>query len=134
MIEMEFYELRLDETGADQLIILKEKYGNRLMPILIGYYEAQSIHLALNDIHIQRPLTHDLAVNIVTCLGAQMKEVVINDLRDSTFYARIYFTTSNGPADVDSRPSDAIALAVRTNTPIYVEPEVLEQVAKEKES
>ncbi len=131
MIEMEFFELRLDETGADQIIILKEKSGDRMMPILIGYYEAQSIHLALNEIKILRPLTHDLTMKIIQSLGAKMEKVVINDLRDSTFYARIHFTTSNGPVDVDSRPSDAIALAVRTQTPIYVAKEVLEQVGKE---
>jgi len=131
MIEMEFYELRLDETGADQIIIIKEKLGHRMMPIVIGYYEAQSIHLALNDIHIQRPLTHDLSVNIVEALGARMERVVVNDLRDSTFYARIYFSTNGGNVDVDSRPSDAIALAIRTNTPIFVAKEVLDQVAKE---
>jgi hypothetical protein len=131
MIEMEFYELRLDESGADQIIILKEKAGNRLMPILIGYYEAQSIHLALNDIQIQRPLTHDLSVNIVSALNAEIERIAITDLRDSTFFARIYFTTSNGPVDVDSRPSDAIALAVRTEARIFVAQEVLEQVAHE---
>jgi len=131
MIEMEFFELRLDETGADQIIILREKDGKRMMPILIGYYEAQSIHLALNEIHIQRPLTHDLVVRIIESLGAKMDRVVVNDLKESTFYARIHFTTPQGNVDVDSRPSDAIALAVRTNTPIFVAREVLEQVAKE---
>lgn len=130
MIEMDFYELRLDETGADQIVILKEKEGGRLMPILIGYYEAQSIHLSLNDIKIQRPLTHDLMVGIIQALDCQMERVVVCDLKDSTFYARIYFSTKNGPVDVDSRPSDAIALAVRTNTPIFVEEDVLDQVAK----
>ncbi|MBZ0258912.1 bifunctional nuclease family protein [bacterium] len=131
MIEMDFYELRLDESGADQIIILKERNGTRMMPILIGYYEAQSIHLALNDIHIQRPLTHDLASNIITTLGAKMDRIIITDLRDSTFYARIFFETNNGEVDVDSRPSDAIALAVRTKTPIFVSKDVLEQVARE---
>lgn len=131
MIEMDFYELRLDESGADQIIILKERNGTRMMPILIGYYEAQSIHLALNDIHIQRPLTHDLASNIITTLGAKMDRIIITDLRDSTFYARIFFNTNNGEVDVDSRPSDAIALAVRTKTPIFVSKDVLEQVARE---
>ncbi len=132
MIEMEFFELRLDETGSDQIVILKEKAGNRLMPILIGYYEAQSIHLSLNDIKIQRPLTHDLTVRIIEALGAKMERIVVNDLRESTFYARIHFTTPQGPIDVDSRPSDALALAVRTGTSIFVEPDVLEQVAREQ--
>lgn len=131
MIEMDFYELRLDETGADQIVILKEKNGNRLMPILIGYYEAQSIHLALNNIQIQRPLTHDLIVNLIRALTSGIERIVINDLKESTFYARILFSTESGPVEVDSRPSDAIAIAVRTKTPIFVEPEVLEQVGKE---
>ncbi len=131
MIEMEFCELRLDETGADQIVILKEKDGARMMPIMIGYYEAHSIHLALNEIKIQRPLTHDLTTQIIQSLGAKMERVVINDLRDSTFFARIYFETDSGIVDVDSRPSDAIALAVRNGASIYVEPEVLEQVARE---
>lgn len=130
MIEMDFFELRLDESGADQIIILREKHGDRMMPILIGYYEAQSIHLALNEIQIQRPLTHDLVVHIINSLGATMSQVVINDLRESTFYARIHFDSPNGPVDVDSRPSDAVALAVRNNTPIFVAPHVLDQVAK----
>ena len=130
-IEMDFYELRLDETGADQIVILKEKYGNRLMPILIGYYEAQSIHLALNNIRIQRPLTHDLMISIIESLNKKMERVVINDLQESTFYARIYFSSDGELVDVDSRPSDAIALAVRTNVPIFVSRQVLEQVAKE---
>jgi uncharacterized protein len=132
MIEMDFYELRLDETGADQIIILKEKNGERMMPILIGYYEAQSIHLALNDIHIQRPLTHDLSVNIIEALKAKVERVVVSDLRDSTFYARIHFSTSHGSIDVDSRPSDAIAIAVRINAPIFVAKDLLEQISKNK--
>lgn len=131
MIAMDFYELRLDESGTDQIIILKEKNGTRVMPILIGYYEAQSIHLALNDIHIQRPLTHDLCTNIIEALHAKIDRIVITDLRESTFYARIIFETPSGPVDVDSRPSDAIALAVRSEANIFVSREVLEQVSRE---
>ncbi|HQL62238.1 MAG TPA: bifunctional nuclease family protein [bacterium] len=130
MIEMTFFELRLDETGADQIIILKEKDGDRLMPILIGYYEAQSIHLAINDVQVQRPLTHDLIVNIIDALNARIIRILINQLLESTFYARIFFETPTGPVDVDSRPSDAIAIALRTNVPIFVAEEVLEQVAR----
>ena len=130
MIEMTLFELRLDETGADQIIILKEKEGERLMPILIGYYEAQSIHLVINDVQVQRPLTHDLIVNIIGGLNARITRIVINQLLESTFYARIYFQTANGPVDIDSRPSDAIAIALRANVPIFVAEEVLEQVAR----
>lgn len=130
LIEMTFFELRLDETGADQIIILKEKEGQRLMPILIGYYEAQSIHLVINDVQVQRPLTHDLAVNLIRALNARIVRIVINQLLESTFYARIYFQTPTGPVDVDSRPSDAIAIALRAHAPIFVAEEVLEQVAR----
>ena len=130
MIEMTFFELRLDETGADQIIILKEKSGERLMPILIGYYEAQSIHLVINDVQVQRPLTHDLTVNVINALSARIVRIVINQLLESTFYARIHFQTPNGPVDVDSRPSDAIAIALRAGVPIFVAEEVLEQVAR----
>ncbi|MDX9754530.1 MAG: bifunctional nuclease family protein [bacterium] len=129
-IEMEFYELRLDETGTDQIVILKEKGGPRLMPILIGFYEAQAIHLSLNNVVVERPLTHDLAVGIIQALESPMERVVITELKNSTFYARIYLRSAGGVVDVDSRPSDALALAVRTNTPIFVEEEVLDQVAK----
>jgi hypothetical protein len=130
MIEMTFFELRLDETGADQIIILKEKKGERLMPILIGYYEAQSIHLVINDVQVQRPLTHDLTVNVINALNARITRIVINQLLESTFYARIHFQTPTGPVDVDSRPSDAIAIALRAGVPIFVAEEVLEQVAR----
>ncbi len=126
LIEMTFFELRLDETGADQIIILKEKDGERLMPILIGYYEAQSIHLVINDVQVQRPLTHDLAVNLIRALNARIVRIVITQLLESTFYARIYFQTPTGPVDVDSRPSDAIALALRARAPIFVEEAVIE--------
>ncbi|MFH1737774.1 MAG: bifunctional nuclease family protein [bacterium] len=130
MVEMSFFELRLDETGADQIIILKEKDGERLMPILIGYYEAQSIHLVINDVQVQRPLTHDLALSIIKTLNARITRIVVNQLLESTFYARIYFQTANGPVDVDSRPSDAIAIALRAGVPIFVAEEVLEQVSR----
>jgi bifunctional DNase/RNase len=131
MIEMELFELRLDESGADQIVILKEKDGSRMLPIMIGYYEAQSIHLALNDIHIQRPLTHDLLVNIIYALDADIQYVVVNELRDTTFYARIHFSVNGQDIDVDSRPSDAVAIAVRGNCNIYVEESVLDSAGKE---
>lgn len=131
MIEMELFELRLDETGADQIVILKEKDGSRVLPIMIGYYEAQSIHLALNDIQIQRPLTHDLLVNIIYALDTDIRFVVVNELRETTFYARIHFHVNGQDIDVDSRPSDAIAIAVRGNCPIYVEESVLDSAGKE---
>ncbi len=130
MVEMTFYELRFDETSDTQIIILKEKFGDRRMPILIGFNEAHSIHVAINELPIQRPLTHDLASSIVHALGATFERIVVTELLDSTFYARIHFKTANGVVDVDSRPSDAIALALRVHAPIFVNEEVLDQVAR----
>lgn len=130
MVEMEFLELRFDETSDTQIIILKEKLGDRRMPILIGFNEAHSIHIAINELPIQRPMTHDLTTGIVQAMGATFDRVVVTQLIDSTFYARIYFKTSNGDIDVDSRPSDAIALALRVKAPIFVSEEVLDQVAR----
>jgi hypothetical protein len=86
--------------------------------------------LAINDVQVQRPLTHDLIVNIIDALNARIIRILINQLLESTFYARIFFETPTGPVDVDSRPSDAIAIALRTNVPIFVAEEVLEQVAR----
>ncbi len=130
MVEMDFFELRFDETSDTQVIILKEKKGERRMPILIGFNEAHSIHVAINELPVQRPMTHDLASGLVHSLGASFERIVVTELLDSTFYARIYLTTSDGLVDVDSRPSDAIALALRVKAPIYVNESVLDQVAR----
>ena len=130
MVEMEFFELRFDETSDTQIIILKEKLGDRRMPILIGFNEAHSIHIAINDLPVPRPMTHDLTVGIIQSMGAKVERVVVTQLIDSTFYARIFLNSPNSVVDVDSRPSDAIALALRVKAPIFVSEEVLEQVAR----
>ncbi|HED09703.1 MAG TPA: hypothetical protein ENJ10_03360 [Caldithrix abyssi] len=118
-------------------ILLKETEGDRTLPIIIGEYEAQSIALGLENIKPPRPITHDLTTQIMAQCGIGMESVLINDLKENTFYATIRLRTENDQAlDVDSRPSDAIALAVRNQTPIYVEESVMDQasyVAEDKE-
>ncbi len=106
-------------------LILKEKDGTRSLPIIIGPFEAQSIALVLEGLTTPRPLTHDLMRNLIEKLDAQVEEVYINDLRDGTFYARIVF--EDPPIDVDARPSDAVALALRCQVPIFVNSEILDQ-------
>ena len=106
-------------------LILKEVGGNRRLPIIIGAFEAQSIALEMEGIKPPRPLTHDLMKNIIDSLGTGLSEIMINDLRDGTFYAKIALDSQ----EIDSRPSDAIALAVRYGVPIYVSDKVMEEAS-----
>lgn len=129
MVEMELYEIRIDETRQEQVIVLKELDGEKLLPILIGIFEAQAIQIKISDLKLPRPLTHDLMVSVIDTLGAVVERILINDLRENTFFARIVFQMDGETLDVDARPSDAIALAVRLDVPIFVEESVLEQVA-----
>lgn len=113
------------ESPTAYALILKEINGYRSLPIIIGAFEAQSIAFAMEKVPTPRPLTHDLMKNILELLNAVANEVFINDLRDGTFFARIIF--ENPPLDVDARPSDAIALALRLNIPIYVNSDLINQ-------
>jgi len=113
------------EGQQSYALILKEKNGPRNLPIIIGPFEAQSIALVLEGMQPPRPLTHDLIKNILTELNAKIQEVFINDLHNGTFYARIIF--EDPPLDIDARPSDAIAIALRFRVPIYANKEVLDE-------
>ena len=110
-------------SGGAYALILKEVNGLRRLPIIIGAFEAQSIALEMEGIKPPRPLTHDLLKNIMDSLGASLTDVYINELKDGTFYARLSLDTQ----EVDSRPSDAIALAVRCGVPIYVADKVMDE-------
>lgn len=110
-------------SGGAYALILKEVNGLRRLPIIIGAFEAQSIALEMEGIKPPRPLTHDLLKNVMDSLGANLNDVFINDLKDGTFYARLSLDSQ----DVDSRPSDAIALAVRYNVPIFVADKVMDE-------
>ena len=106
-------------------MILKEVSGNRRLPIIIGAFEAQSIALEMEGIKPPRPLTHDLMKNILDILGSELAEILISELRDGTFYAKLCFDSQ----EIDARPSDAIALAVRFGAPIFVADKVMDEAA-----
>lgn len=112
-------------AGGAYALLLREVYGKRRLPIIIGAFEAQAIALELEGISPPRPLTHDLLKSIVDNVGATVTEVIIDELRDNTFFAKIILDVSTLKNSVDARPSDAIALAVRTVVPIYVGEEVM---------
>jgi bifunctional DNase/RNase len=116
-------------TGGAYAILLKEINGNRRLPIIIGAFEAQAIALEIEGIKPPRPLTHDLLKQIVDNLGATITEVIIDELRENTFYAKIILEVSALTNEIDARPSDAIALAVRAQAPIYVAESVMEVAA-----
>lgn len=116
-------------TGGAYAILLREIDGNKRLPIIIGAFEAQAIALEIEGIKPPRPLTHDLLKHLTDRLGATVIEIIIDELRDNTFYAKIILEVSGFSQEIDARPSDAIALAVRTQAPIYVADSVMESAA-----
>lgn len=114
-------------SGGAYALVLGEIEGDRRLPIIIGAFEAQAIALELEKIQPPRPMTHDLLRDLYESLDAEVVEVVIDDLRDGTFFAKINYQHNNEEKQLDSRPSDAVALAVRVDAPIYVAPNVLEE-------
>jgi uncharacterized protein len=116
-------------AGGAYALLLKEVYGVRRLPIIIGSFEAQSIALEMEGIKPPRPLTHDLLKNVIENLGGTVSEIIIDELKDNTFYAKVKLEISAMTNDIDSRPSDAIALAVRTGAPLYVAEDVMKVAA-----
>jgi bifunctional DNase/RNase len=116
-------------TGGAYAILLKEMEGSRRLPIIIGAFEAQAIALEMEGIKPPRPLTHDLLKQLVENLGANVIEIVVTELKENTFYAKIVLEVSGLTNEIDARPSDAIALAVRTYSPIFVNESVMESAA-----
>jgi hypothetical protein len=127
---MELARIVISETSDQQVIVLREKDGERSFPIIIGIFEAVSIDRHLKGIEIPRPLTHDLVRNVIREMGGELERIVVNDLHDNTFYARLHVQRDGEDIEVDSRPSDAIALAVRTGCPVFVEDSVLDKVSQ----
>lgn len=125
MVEMELNKIVIDEKRHDQLIILKEKNGKRLLPIVIGFNEASAIKLKISGFKPPRPLTHDLLHDTIRNLDAVLEKVVIDKLEENTFHAKLILKQDGKTKIVDARPSDSIALAVRAGAPIFVEEEVL---------
>ena len=126
-VQVELSRIIINETSDQQIIVLKELEGERSFPIVIGIVEIFAIDRRLKGIQAPRPMTHELVDNILDELGAEIEKIVINDLRHHTFYANIFLRTDKGDTlTVDSRPSDAIALGVATDTPIFVADHVFE--------
>ena len=127
MIEMLIDSIRVSLMNYQRVVILKEKMSERYLPIWIGPAEADAIAVKLQDVNVPRPLTHDLLSLVIDNLGATVNSVIVNDLKNDTFYAKIVLNVDGGVIEVDSRPSDALALAVRVEVPIYVEDTVLDK-------
>jgi uncharacterized protein len=119
-IEVELSRIIIDEASDQQVIVLKEKKGQRSLPIVIGVVEIMAIDRRLKGKSTIRPMTHDLLGNIIDALGAKIEKVVVSDLKNHTFYATIHLSINGKTAKVDSRPSDAIAIAVASAVPLYV--------------
>ncbi len=129
LIECELNQVVMSETHGRHLVVLKEKEGQRKMPIVIGFFEVWAIHRTINDEPPPRPFTHELFGNVLDALGVRIERVVVNALKDGTFYGRLVLNRDGETFDIDSRPSDATALAVQKGAPIFVDEEVLEQAA-----
>jgi len=129
MVEVDLYKIIMHENKQDQIIILKEKNGSRQLPIIIGIAEAAAIKMKVSKIEPPRPLTHDLLNTLIVQMGARLDKVIINKLQKNTFYARLVLIKDKGKTlDIDARPSDSIALALRANARIFVEEQVLEKL------
>ena len=129
MFEMEIDSIRVSLMNYQRVVILKEKSSDRYLPIWIGPAEADAIAVKLQEVSVPRPLTHDLLNSIIGNLGANISRIVVTDLSNDTFYAKIVLQTDGKWIEVDSRPSDAIALAVRTETPIFAEEAVMDKAS-----
>jgi bifunctional DNase/RNase len=127
MVELTVEGIRVSLMNYQRVVILKEKDADRYLPIWIGPAEADAITVRLQEVAVARPLTHDLLRDVLEKLGAHVDYIVVNDLSDDTFYARILLNVNGERIEIDSRPSDAIALAVRVQVPIYAEDSVIER-------
>lgn len=124
-IEMKIRGLMMDPVTNMPIVVLKDVSGNAILPIWVGVYEANAIALEIEKVQTPRPMTHDLIRNLLLGLNVRVKKVVVNDLKDDTFYALIWMERDGRLMSIDSRPSDALALALRVDCPIFVEEDVL---------
>lgn len=127
MVEMELNKVIVDEKRGEQMIILKEKNGAKLLPIMIGASEAIAIKVHLSGFNAPRPLTHNLLRDTIESLNAKLEKIVIDKLEDNTFHAKLVIKCNGTIKQVDARPSDSIALALRAKAPIFVEESVLDK-------
>ncbi|RME39121.1 MAG: bifunctional nuclease family protein [Thermoflexia bacterium] len=126
MIEVKIAGIQVSLMSQHRVVLLKELDADRYLPIWIGPYEAEALSIELQQIGLARPLTHDLLKNVIEAMGGTVQYIVVSELRDDTFYARIVISMDGRTIEVDSRPSDAMNLAVRAGAPIYVAEEVME--------
>ncbi|MBI2288514.1 MAG: bifunctional nuclease family protein [Chloroflexi bacterium] len=127
MIEMTIDSIRVSLMNYQRVVILKEKMADRYLPIWIGPAEADAIAVKLQGVSVPRPLTHDLLCSVISAFGANVKFITVSELKNDTFYAKITLNVDGGQMEVDARPSDALALAVRVEAPVYVEESVLDK-------
>ena len=127
MLEMTIDSIRVSPMNYQRVVILKEKDSDRYLPIWIGPAEADAIAVKLQDLTVPRPLTHDLLRTIIDTLGGSVQHILVSDLHNDTFYAKIAIQTNGSIQEIDCRPSDAVALAVRAQVPIYVDEAVLDK-------
>src|SRR5258708_17218231 len=132
-VHMELKRIIISEVHDQQVIMLKEVEGDRSFPIVIGIFEATSIDRRVKNMPAPRPLTHDLVASVIDNMGGDLQDVFISELRDHTYFAKLRIRINGELVEVDSRPSDAIALAGTSNVPIYVAEDVLEEVCGEEE-
>lgn len=129
MREVKVSGLAYDNLRKAPVVFLKEIDGERILPIWIGPNEALAIAMGLEGVKVERPLTHDLIKNVINGLNASIMKIVVNDIQNNTYYARIYLKAKNSITEIDARPSDSIALAIRESAPIYVDEKVLNKGA-----
>jgi bifunctional DNase/RNase len=129
MVEVEIDSIRVSLMSQHRVVILKEIQSERFLSIWIGPYEAEAITVSLQELEVSRPLTHDLLRNLLVALGVEVKQVNITELKDDVFHANIVLSVNGREMDIDSRPSDALALAVRVHVPIFVDEAVMDEAA-----
>jgi len=130
-VHMELRRIIISEIHEQQIIVLREAEGERSFPIMIGIFEATSIDRRVKKLPSPRPLTHDLVTGVIDQMGGELRDIYISELRDHTYFAKLRIRLNGEMVEVDCRPSDAIAVAVTANVPIYVAEDVLEEVCGE---
>ncbi|MDC0035674.1 bifunctional nuclease family protein [Chloroflexi bacterium] len=127
MLELEIESIRVRQETQQRAVVLKVKNSDLYLPIFIGQFEVEAIRFKLMDVEVQRPMTHDLLGSIIGDLGGTVHSIVVSELKNDTFYAKIVIDSDGTLIEIDARPSDALALAVRSEVPIYAEDEVVEK-------
>ena len=134
MIEVTVDRIQVNLVSQSRVVILRETNGNRFLPIWIGQFEAEAIAMFLQEVEAVRPMTHDLLKNLILGMGAVLERVEIHDLRDDVFYARLMIRSGEQSIEVDSRPSDGIALAIRVHAPIFIAEAVMDRAGTTPEA